>query len=165
MKRCSIVLVGLVALSLWSTVAYGQHRLGMGQRRMMGDDPGMMLPLLLRGIDLTPEQETQVKEVMAAHRATLRTLFGQLRAANEEIASKILTPGDVKEEELTSKVQHAASIRGQIMQEGLKAMLEVRGVLTSEQLAEAAQLKERLQALRAEMRSLFAKRRGAWDDF
>jgi Spy/CpxP family protein refolding chaperone len=143
---------------------------------MMGDDPGMMLPLLLRGVDLTPEQETQVQEIMAAHRATLRTLFGQLRAANEEIASKILTPGDVKEEELASKVQHAASIRGQIMQEGLKAMLEVRKVLTSEQLAKVnqlngriqtlrAEIRERMQALRAEMRGLFGKRRGAWDDF
>ena len=60
-------------------------------------------------------------------------------------------------EDLTGQVQRAAQLREQLMQEGLKVALEVRALLTPDQLAKAAQLKDRVRALRAEMRSLFAE--------
>jgi hypothetical protein len=40
------------------------------------------------------------------------------------------------------------------MKDGLNVMLEVRKILTPEQLAKAAQIKERMQALHEEMRGL-----------
>jgi hypothetical protein len=45
------------------------------------------------------------------------------------------------------------------MQEGLKVALEVRGLLTPAQLAKAAEIKDRMRALRTEMQGLFRERR------
>ena len=160
-KKWSLVIVGLVAVSLCAATVYGQHRFGMGWRGskgMMGDGPGMMLPLLLRGADLTPEQKTQVHHIMDTHRATFQTLFGQLRTAQGEVTNKLFAPGEIKAEDLTSQVQQVTQLRGQLLQEGLKTALEVRGVLTPEQLAKAAQRKARMQALHAEMRSLLEEK-------
>jgi Spy/CpxP family protein refolding chaperone len=162
MKTSRLTWIGIVALSLWAATVYAHPRSGMGAMgpgRMMGDAPGMMLPLVLNGVDLTAEQEKQVHEIMAAHRATFRTLFSELQAAHKDVADKLFAPGEVRTEDLTTPMQRVAQLREQLMQEGLKVALEVRGVLTPEQLVKAAELKERMQALHAEMRGLFKEKR------
>src|SRR6266508_2338646 len=108
-KQWSLVAVVLVAVSLCAATVYGQHRFGMGWKGskgmmgggpgMMEDGPGMMLPLLLRGADLTPEQKTQMHQIMAGHRATFKTLFSQLHAAQEEVTNKLFAPGEIRAED------------------------------------------------------------------
>jgi Spy/CpxP family protein refolding chaperone len=127
----------------------------LGPGRLMADTPGMMLPLLLKGVDLTEAQEKQVHEIMAAHRATFRTLFSELQTAHKDMADRLFTAGDVRAEDLTAQMQRVAQLREQLMQEGLKVALEVRGVLTPAQLAKAAQIKDRMRELHTEMRQLF----------
>jgi Spy/CpxP family protein refolding chaperone len=127
----------------------------MGSGHMMGDTPGMMLPLVLKGVDLNEAQEKQVRTIMQAHRATFRTLFGELRSAQEDVVDKLFAPGELHAADVTSQMQRMAQIREQLMQEGLKVALEVRGVLTPEQLAKAAELKDRMRSLHTEMRELF----------
>jgi Spy/CpxP family protein refolding chaperone len=78
-----------------------------------------------------------------------------MREAREAVVEALLAPGDVQAA-LTPLVQNITQLQGQILQEGIKTMIEVRGVLTPEQLAKAAELNSRLRALRAEMRSLLS---------
>jgi Spy/CpxP family protein refolding chaperone len=154
--------VGIVALSMWAATVYGQPRSGtgpLGPGRMMGDAPGMMLPLVLKGVDLTDAQEKQVHEIIAAHRATFRTLFSELQVAHKDMGDRLFAPGEVRAEDLTTQMQRVTELREQLMQEGLKVALEVRGVLTAEQLAKAAELKDRMRALHTEMRGLFKEKR------
>jgi Spy/CpxP family protein refolding chaperone len=161
MRKSRLAWVGIMALSLWTATVYAHPRSGMGPMgpgRMAGDAPGMMLPLVLKGVDLTDEQEKQVHEIMAAHRATFRTLFSELQAAHKGMADKLFAPGEVRAEELTTQMQRVAQLREQLMQEGLKVALEVRGLLTPQQLAKAAELKERMDALHTEMRGLFREK-------
>lgn len=162
MRKFHVMMLGLVVVSMWATMAYafphgGMH--GMGPRMTMGDGTGMLIPLVLRGVDLTPEQETRVQEIVAAHRATLQTLFQQMRQAHEELSTKLFTPGDVQTADLTPYTQRITQLREQLMEAGLAAALEVREVLTPEQLAKAAELKERMQTLHSEMRGLFKGKR------
>ena len=160
MKTSRLAWIGIVALSLWAATVYGHPRHGTGPMgHMMGDGPGMMLPLVLRGIDLTEAQEKQVRAIMQAHRATFRTLFGELQEAQQAVADRLFTPGEVRAEDLTTQVQRITQLREQLMQEGLKVALEVREVLTPEQLAKAAGLKERMRSLHTEMRELFREKR------
>jgi Spy/CpxP family protein refolding chaperone len=161
MRKSRLVWVGIVALSLWTATVYGQPRHGMGMMgpgRLMGDAPGMMLPLVLKGIDLTAEQEKQVHEIMEVHRATFRTLFSELQVAHKDVADKLFAPGTLGVEDLATQMQRVTQLREQLMQEGLKVALEVRGVLTPEQLAKAAELKDRMRALHTEMRGLFKEK-------
>jgi Spy/CpxP family protein refolding chaperone len=119
----------------------------------------MMLPLVLKGVDLTEEQEQRVREIMAAHRATFRTLFSELQGAHKDLADRLFAPGEVQTADLTAPMQRVAELRERLMQEGLKVALEVRALLTPDQLAKAAELKDRVRALRTEMRGLFKGKR------
>jgi Spy/CpxP family protein refolding chaperone len=162
MYRSRLVCVGIVLLSVWAATVYGQPRQGMGAMgpgRMIEDGPGMLLPLVLKGIDLTEEQEKQVNGIMTAHRATFRNLFSELQAAHRDMADRLFAPGSVQAEDLTTQIQQVAKLREQLMQEGLKVALEVRGLLTPEQLAKAAEIKDRMRALHTEMRGLFREKR------
>ena len=162
MHKYCLAWVGIVALSLWSATVYGQsrHEMGMmGPGRMLGDAPGMMLPLVLKGVELTEEQEQRVREIMAAHRATFRTLFSELQGAHKDLADRLFAPGEVQTADLTAPMQRVGELRERLMQEGLKVALEVRALLTPDQLAKAAEIKDRVRALRTEMRGLFKGKR------
>ena len=162
MRVSRLAWAGIVVLSLWAATVHGQPRQGMGVMgpgRMMDDGPGMLLPLVLKGIELTKEQEKQVHEIMAAHHATFRTLFGDLQAAQKDLADKLFAPEDVQASDLTPQMQRLAQLRQQLTEEGLKVALEVRRLLTPEQLAKAAEIKDRMRALRTEMRGLFREKR------
>jgi Spy/CpxP family protein refolding chaperone len=158
MRKSPLTWLGIVALSLWAATVYGQPRHGMGMmgpRHLMGDAPGMMLPLVLKGIDLTAEQEKHVHDIMKAHRASLRSLFREIQVAHKDVADKLFAPGNVQADDVATQMQRVAQLQERLMQEGLKVALEVRGVLTPEQLAKAAEIKDRMRALHTEMRQLF----------
>jgi Spy/CpxP family protein refolding chaperone len=147
----------LVVVCLWSLPARAQLRPGPHERGgMAGDGAGIALPLLLRGANLTADQKSQVQQIMANHRATFRDLFGQLRAAQDQMANKLFSAGRLQEADLAPQVQQIAQLRNQLADEGLKVVLEIRGVLTPEQLAKASQLKSQMQSLHSQMRSLWA---------
>jgi Spy/CpxP family protein refolding chaperone len=124
-----------------------------GRMRMEG--PGFMFPLMmLKKLDLTPEQESRVQEIMTAQQGTLKSLFKQLEATHEQVATKFFTPGSLSTTDLTQQTQSISQLREQLMTEGLKTALAIREVLTAEQLAKAAQLQEKMRAMRMEMRQL-----------
>lgn len=159
-KRWRMVAIAWIVLTLGPVPVYGQDRFGMGgPERAMEDGAGTVLPVLLRGVRLTDEQRTQVRKIMSSHRPTFEKLFKQLREAQEETANKLLAGGKIQEQDLAPQVQRMVQLRSQLAQEGLKSVLEVRGILTPEQLAKAAKVKQRIDALRAEMKSLFEENR------
>jgi Spy/CpxP family protein refolding chaperone len=123
---------------------------------MAGDGTGIALPLLLRAANLTPDQKAQVRQIMANHRVTLRELLNQLRAAQDQMANKLFSTGRLQEADLAPQVQRIAQLRNQLAEEGLRVVLEIRGVLTTEQLVKASQLKSQMQSLQSQMRSLWA---------
>jgi Spy/CpxP family protein refolding chaperone len=158
MRTSRVAWVGTIAITLWAATVYGQppHGMGMmGPRHLMRDTPGMMLPLVLKGVDLTAEQEKHVHDIVRAHRATFGTLFRELQGAHKDVADKLFAPGDVQIDDLAAQMQRVAQLREQLMREGLKVALEVRGVLTPEQLTKAAEIKDRMRTLHTEMRQLF----------
>lgn len=155
-SRWGVVLAGVLAVSLWTGAASGQRPGGID---MYGGGGGhgrfhMMLPLLVKGAGLTDAQQAQVKQIVASHRPQFEGLLSQLRTAHEQLAEKLYAPGPVKAEDLAPLKEQISQLRGQLTQEGLQVALEIRGVLSPEQLAKAGQTRRRFNELRAEMRSL-----------
>jgi len=113
-----------------------------------------MLNVFLKAVNLTPDQQVQVNQILAAHRPTFQRLMEQARTTEDDMADRLFGPSPVTGDEMASRVQRITQLRAELMQEGLAVALEVRAILTPEQLAKAAQLKDRFRALRNEMRSL-----------
>ena len=131
---------------------HGHH----GGMREGGPGPGMLFPMMLRQLDLTDAQRAQVKEIMARHRTKLGPLFKQVRAAHDEVASKLFAPGAVTADDLAPSIQRLGQAKQALLQEWVQAALETRAILTPQQLAKAADVKQRLDALHAQMKELLS---------
>ena len=110
--------------------------------------------LMIRAANLTPEQQTRVRAILSAHRKSASPVVEQLRQAQQELGTKLLAPGQVQAADFQPQLQRISQLRDQLAQDSAAAALEVRAVLTPEQLARVAQTKDRLKQLREEMRQL-----------
>ena len=124
-----------------------------GMRGSMGRSDGELW-LMIRAANLTPDQQAKVRGILSTHRTTTRPLVEQLRQAQQELGAKLMAPGPLQPADLQPQLGRIGQLRDQLAQDGAQAALEVRAVLTPEQLARAAQTKERLTQLREEMRQL-----------
>jgi Spy/CpxP family protein refolding chaperone len=122
-----------------------------------GGSLSLLSPWILQKLALTPEQQTQVQAIHAQRRATEQPLFTQLQAIRDEMRKTFYAPGDPDAGTLSSSLQNAAQLQNRIMSDRLAEALEVRAVLMPEQLANAAQLIARIQAMRAQMQDLTAE--------
>jgi Spy/CpxP family protein refolding chaperone len=147
----------LVALSATPALAQGPGHESSSMRWSGGRGDGELW-LMIRAANLTPDQQTRVRAILSAHRATARPLIEQLRQAQQELGGKLLAPGPVQAADLQPQLQRIGQLRDQLAQDSAGAALEVRAVLTPEQLARVAQTKERLRQLREEMRQLMQPR-------
>jgi periplasmic protein CpxP/Spy len=139
----------LLALPMSAVTAQAQmrHERGPGWSR----DGGLALPLLIRAANLTPEQDEKVRAILAGHRAVTRNTVDQLRRAQDELADRLLTAGAVQAADLQPLLKQIAALREQLLQDSAQIALEVRAVLTPEQLARAGQLRSRMRQLQSEL--------------
>lgn len=149
-KAWPVLVIGLVVMGLSAWPALAQHRGAGGE---MGGGAGIFY-ILFRGADLTADQEAKVRQILAAHRTKTRELMKQLRATREEMTDKLFAPGALTAEDLQPVRQRAAQLWAQLSQDRLATALEIRAVLTPEQLAKAQKLKDRFRELHAEMQAL-----------
>jgi len=145
-----LVMAGLLMVGLWVTLVGGQdldelESLVTGSSR--GDGPGTLVLLLLKGIGLTAEQKQQVKEIFVARRHKLEDLFRELQVANAALTKTLLTADEIGPADIAPYAERVIRLRQQLLQEGLTVVLEVRQVLTPEQRAKAARLRDQLETL------------------
>ena len=149
-RYVGILVMSLMLLSAWAP-RVGAQDLGGLESLITGEGqnngPGTMLRLLLKGVGLTPEQKVQVKDILAAHGERLRALFEDLQVANAELTNTLLTPDDIGVADVAPVADRVSRVREQLLHEGLTVVVEIRQVLTPEQRAKAARLREQLNAL------------------
>jgi Spy/CpxP family protein refolding chaperone len=157
--RWAAGLVGLLAISLSAMPAAAQGMPMRGGWHGPGGGPdagGEVFPLrmILRSVGLTDAQRDQVRQILASHRPRFQALRGQIRTLTTQLTDKLYAPGAVSADDASAIRQQVSQLRDQLGQEGLQTALEIRNVLTPDQLARAAQIRQRMQELRAEMQSL-----------
>jgi Spy/CpxP family protein refolding chaperone len=163
----------LVGLSLLTAApqawAFGRHG-GPGFFRGRGPGgpggPGgeARLPLRLLVQQMTPDQRRQVREVLMADRGARHDLMTQLRDAHEALSDKMLATGAVGEADVAPLLDKIAGLQRQLLQQGAKAMLQIRSIATPEQLAQASATKQRVDQLQDEMGKLLGRPSGGDDD-
>ena len=125
------------------------------ERGGWGRDGGAALPLLIRAAKLTPEQDDKVRAILTNHRAVTHNTVEQLRRAQDELADKLLGPAPMQVADLQPLLKQIAALREQLLQDSAQIALEVRSVLTPEQLERAGQVRVRMKQLQSEMQQIY----------
>lgn len=133
---------------------------GSSMRWGMGREDGELW-LMIRASNLAPEQQTKVRTILSSHRTATRPIVDQLRQAQQELGAKLLSPGPLQTSDVQPQLARINQLREQLAQDSAQTALEVRAVLTPEQLARVAKTRERLRQLREEMRQLIQPGRPA----
>ena len=147
-KMVSIVMAA--TLSLWATTAFAQGPWRGG----MGRDGFDTLPLLIHSAGLNESQQAQVRQIIGNHRTQLRALREQLRTAETQLGDKLVAMTPVTSADLGPLTQQVNQARSNLAHEWTQVVMEIRGILKPEQLAKAAQNRQRLNQLREEMRTV-----------
>jgi len=114
----------------------------------------MPLMLVLRHADLTPEQQAHVRQIMDANFAQAGPLMKQFHDVHDQIADKLMSTGPVEASDIAPLQQQETKIHQQLDQQVLSTALQIRALLTPDQLAKAAELHNKLKSLRAQMEAL-----------
>ena len=109
----------------------------------------------LEGVTLTPEQQTQIHQIVQASWANAKPLMQQLRADHKQIDDLLASTNSVTEAQLTSIQQQEGQLAQQLASQRLATALQVRSLLTPAQLAQSAQTHQQLESLHAQERAVF----------
>ena len=109
---------------------------------------------LLQGVTLTDTQRTQIQTIHQAGWAAAKPLMQQLRATEEQITAALLASGNVNSSQLAALQSTASALHAQLDQQRLSTELQVRALLTSAQVAQAASTRAQMQSLHQQMHSL-----------
>jgi ferredoxin-NADP reductase len=118
----------------------------------------VIIPPLLMGMQaahLTADQQNQVNQILRSNRSQTAPLVQQLQSIHEQIADKLLATGTVSD--LAPLEDQAARLDAQIQQQALNASVQIRAILTSDQVARMAQFHQKMAALQAQMESLMSE--------
>lgn len=159
--RWSLIGGMLVALSLLSAFAvYGRPGFGPG-KYSHGPGGGGFPFRVLTSLTLTAEQQAQIDAIRAAHRDKMRALWGELAALRTEVTDKLLAPGEVAVVDFAQQAERVAQLEAQLFHAQLAVSLEVRKVLTPDQLTKAAEIVAEKRARWAERRRHFEEKKNA----
>jgi periplasmic protein CpxP/Spy len=119
--------------------------------------PPMIIPPLLTGMQvahLTADQQNHVDTILQSNASQTAPLIQQLQSVHEQIANKLLSPGTVSASDLTPLEEQAAQLDSEIQQQALNASVQIRAILTPDQVARMAQFHQKMAALQAQMNNL-----------
>jgi len=119
--------------------------------------PPMIIPPLLMGMQaahLTADQQNQLNQILQSNRLQTAPLIQQLESVHEQIANRLLAPGTVSASDLAPLEEQAAQLNAQIQQKALNASLQIRAILTPDEVARMAQFHQKMSALQEQMKSL-----------
>jgi Spy/CpxP family protein refolding chaperone len=119
-----------------------------------GGEGQMPMMMFIRHANLTADQHAKVRKIMESSFAQARPLMKQLHAIHEQIADKLMGTGAASAADIAPLQQQASQIHQQLAQQMLTAALQIRALLTPEQLARASELHKKLKSLHTQMEAL-----------
>ncbi len=156
-RRMGWVIVSAALLVAAWVLPPAAHAQGPAARAWRGGwGSGLMLGVPVRSLNLTPDQQNQVRPILSAYRSSARPIIQQLRQAQRSLADHLLAPGQLQGADLQPQLQQISQLRAQLLQLSAQATMDIRNLLTSDQLASAAQTKDKLRDLRSQMHQLLA---------
>ena len=101
----------------------------------------------LQGVTLSDAQQTRMHDITHASWQQLKPQMQQLRALREQIGGDLASTAAVSAPQLVALQQQAQTLQNQLDQAKLATAIQVRALLTPEQLSQAATVHAQLAAL------------------
>lgn len=148
MRFGKLLCLGLLIVACWGVPGFAQAREG----RHGGDG----LPFsrqLLHALSLNESQQGQVRTAFTTYRDTVRPLWTEMRATRQHLQDVLLN-ANLDTNAVQMDQQHLAGLQADLLQARITLAEAIRNVLTSTQLAQAAQLTQQLRTLGEERHQL-----------
>jgi Spy/CpxP family protein refolding chaperone len=145
------------ALALVLAAGTGPMGYGMPGGGGCGHDGFVGGPRLLHALNLSADQKQQVQAILQSHRATFKQLATNERTARGAIADAMFGTNTVTQQTLDGLVQQEAQARTALMNERLAVALQVRGILTPDQIQKASTIHTGMKQLRTQMQALLGE--------
>ena len=142
MKKIIVGILAVVVLvggAIFVVAQRAAHR-GMGEFGGRRGGPGMAM-MFQRALDLTDEQKAKVKEITEASRTSIEPLAQQMRDGRKQLAD-LGTDGSFDQAKVEAIAAEQSALMGKMIVEKEKTKAQIFAILTDEQKAKAAQLKQ-----------------------
>jgi len=115
---------------------------------VIGDGPGMLIPLVLQSAGLDEEQSSDALQLVEAEGSAIRERLKQIARLDVELTRRIFAAGRLPTKaELTPVLKRMAALRQEIVDREVTILLRVRGGLNPEQRAAVTAMEGQLLKL------------------
>jgi Spy/CpxP family protein refolding chaperone len=142
----SCLVAVLVAAALGGVSVYGGAAPESEGPEKIEETKPETMPPFLRGVTLTEEQKTKVHEILQSQRPAAQDTMKRILAIRNELGNRILYPGKLDEDQLAPLLEQLLFLQNQIQRQNFRTMLEIRNLLTAEQMAQGVEYRERMKA-------------------
>jgi Spy/CpxP family protein refolding chaperone len=112
------------------------------------------LMMILKTVDLSPDQWKQVHQIMRADRPQIVALRKQVQALREQIADKLTGTGSLQASDIAPLRQQIRTLQEQIDDQAVQIVFQIRGLMSQQQLAQLAASHAKFKQLRQEYEAL-----------
>ena len=109
---------------------------------------------LLHSLTLTEIQKKQAHQIGKTAWTQSKPVMEQLHTLHEQMETQLLTAGSITADQLSPTVVKEEALRSQLDQIHLNTVLQIRALLTPEQLSQAASTHQKLEALHEQERAV-----------
>jgi hypothetical protein len=131
----SILLLGAITLWVGDAHAQSMERAPLVMPVLIGDGPGMLIPVVLQAAELTDDQGAAVGKVLEKEGPPMRDLLKALQHANLELAERTFRAESPRPSDIAAPLRRITDLRDQLMKREMAMLLHIRAVLKPEQLA------------------------------
>ena len=153
-SRFSILIAtAIVGCCVLAGVARAQEGMGPPPPGIMGGPPPVPPPLMmaLRTANPTDDQKKQIHDILESSRKNTAAQMEQMRSIRDQIADKLLSAGTVSPSDLTPLLAQQSTLQQQLDTQMIATAIQIRGVLTADQLTKMAAAHEKLKQIHSQI--------------
>lgn len=143
MKKFIIGFTVFALVAISTIFAFAQKGDGKRGRHGFGGERGGF-GRMAEKLNLTDAQKEQLKQITEASRAKIKPLMESLRANHQKMET-LTANGQFDEAQVQAAAQEQAQISAQLIVEKARVKAQMFQILTDEQKAQAAQMKEQMK--------------------
>jgi Spy/CpxP family protein refolding chaperone len=119
-----------------------------------GPASGPDLPMFLRAANLRPDQHARAQKILDHNHAAFAHLFDQIHDSKGQLDEQLFAAGTVNKEAIEKSSKQLAQLQAQLADLELQTALQIRAILTPDQLSRVAEFHSKLESLHRQMHDL-----------